>query len=497
MSKELEQAYKQWLIGQLPQLNSQTSQVQLTWAMNALRRIVPGGSGDSDSPPPKCCESMDEVTEMVASLEEGLDREMEETRSYPVRTAIKRFLHWVRGESLGAAAAERSAEEEEEEAAAAASLFSAMGSSSGLGLGEDILTGLMRYISSVASIQEVTIRDYVVKVNGILASFMERVGYEGGIIEEKKELQKFYRANEPIFLEYMQALGVASQDRAKRSALRYLMNYLGMEANNAIWARGSAAAMGGGGGGNNGNGMPEANYRASSRIQQQQEYEEEDEDDYGDDDGGGVGGRTRDVKILGDEIRSDFKFWLMQQTRGNSRPLAEATAKEHMMSMNNLVRRAIQRTRGAVEEHTIASLADLRSFILGNLAAFKAEAARLTYGRITAYRYFVKYVGVEDEVTGRRPVSLPPATGGGGGAASSSSSSRLILLSKVLKKRFKKWLRQQERGPRLDKEKAEGFLTIALYILHQTYNRALPEGSSARPQGGSECVCVCIYMYHV
>lgn len=41
------------------------------------------------------------------------------------------------------------------------------------------------------------------------------------------QLVEFYKAHSSTFIEYMQALGTASVDRAKRSALRYLMQYLG------------------------------------------------------------------------------------------------------------------------------------------------------------------------------------------------------------------------------------------------------------------------------
>lgn len=40
----------------------------------------------------------------------------------------------------------------------------------------------------------------------------------------------------------------------------------------------------------------------------------------------------------------------------------------------------------------------IEKFILSNLAVFKAEAGRLTYGRVTAMRYFLKFLGIEKKV---------------------------------------------------------------------------------------------------
>lgn len=55
------------------------------------------------------------------------------------------------------------------------------------------------------------------------------------------------------------------------------------------------------------------------------------------------GGRLVRHQVLGDDLRRRFKRWLLEKTSGNSRPLADGTAREHCMSMNNLLRRIMVR----------------------------------------------------------------------------------------------------------------------------------------------------------
>jgi len=240
--------------------------------------------------------------------------------------------------------------------------------------------------------------------------------------------------------------------------------------------------------------------------------------------------KSRDVKVLEDCLRDDFRRWMMKETLGNSRPIAEATAQEHVMSMNNLLRRVLARMRGGeggrrrsrngVGPSVPAGGREegekgvMSSYSLGEKEeamkvlrtkrgrqALREEGAKLTYGRVTAFKYFCKYMGMEEEEEGGReggrddaplcdpppPPPSPSASGGGGRGYLTG----LVLLKKEVKRGFKKWLMRRGGGHgggrEVGKETADGYLTVSLYILHKTFNRARPRrGRDGKREGGRE-----------
>jgi hypothetical protein len=182
--------------------------------------------------------------------------------------------------------------------------------------------------------------------------------------------------------------------------------------------------------------------------------------------------KDRDFKVLGDGLQEEFQAWMVAETQANVRPLAKVTAKDHVMSMNSLVRRVLGR---AGVRATFQDRRSLRTVLRGKLQALKQEAKKLTHGRVRAYCYFLKYLNLEREMQSGAP-ALP--------------ISGLVLLEKEVKKSFKAWLRQGGReGGREDAAEVEATLTVALYVLHQAYAqiRADQNGRGGRGgQGGRE-----------
>lgn len=62
----------------------------------------------------------------------------------------------------------------------------------------------------------------------------------------------------------------------------------------------------------------------------------------------------------------------------------------------------------------------VRTFILSHLAVFKTECSRLTYGRVTAMRYFLRFLGIEKRVEEGRGIE----TAGEAPAATRNSPGR-------------------------------------------------------------------------
>jgi len=260
------------------------------------------------------------------------------------------------------------------------------------------------------------------------------------------------------------------------------------------------------------------------------------------------------VKVLEDCLRDDFRGWMVRQTKGNSRPIAEATAHEHVMSMNNLLKRVVMKVgrgreggreggrmtsregrrgegseggreggRRLLTSFTLPEKEEVEKLIRTKEGGqvLREEGAKLTYGRVTAFKYFCKYMGVgeegeeeeeegeeEEEEGGREggrghahsppppPVSSFSSSLSGGGGGGGREGGRgggggvvgLVLLQKEVKKGFKKWLIRRgggggggggggrEGGREGGKEEAEGFLTVSLYIMHQTFNRVKTGG---------------------